>query len=173
MNKPNSPETSNYIISQDIELLKPVPRKGYAISCKEWDLLKSIIKSIKDDVNWYLTFGSGFFGTALATLISIFTVIDWYDTSDKLTTKIIICWAVFAVTIIISVVLFISAHQHKEITHGKSRDALALMKIIEDRFPNIEESTIEESTETSKPNLSSDDLEQLRAYIKKIKRNIK
>jgi hypothetical protein len=142
MNSPNnSSERNNFSISQDIEIMQPVTSKGYAISCKEWDLLKSKIKSIKDDVNWYLTFGSGCFGTSLAVLISIFTVNPWRDTNGDLTTKIIIYWAVFTVAIIISVALFIFAHQHKEITHGKSRDVLALMEIIEDRFPNIEELT--------------------------------
>ncbi len=139
MNRNNSPK-STFVIAQKMDMLSPIHAKGYPISCREWNFMKSKVETIREDVNWFHTIGSALLGAAIPTLLSLITgVIPWRDESGNCTTIWIVSCSVFAVTISISIVCLLFAQKQKEITSWKSRDVLNLMKNIEDRFPSIEE----------------------------------
>lgn len=129
---------NNYKISQPLQILPPIKQKVYPIPIIEWNFIKNKIKCIQDNSNTAHTLGSIFIGSSITLLITAL-INDFNDPNYE-----IICWSAFFCTLICGSLAFWFSRKSNQILSTSKSEVLAQMTIIEERYSDIIETTINE-----------------------------
>jgi hypothetical protein len=106
------------------------------ILCEEWDYLKKNVALISEKLNFYHTIGSVLLGACISTLIAILTGTFPVPNPNTPSPKLIIAWAIVAVTFIVSLMCLYFSKEQRKVTQMKASDVLNQMQLIERRYQN-------------------------------------
>jgi len=119
---------NNFNVSQEFEIIPHQKGKAYPIGVKEWDYLKTKIKSVNIDINTFHTVGYLLLGASGSCLITIIAT-NFTDEKSKY-----LCWAFFGVTLICGLLsIFFAKDKHKQ-ESTKPNEIITQMELIESRF---------------------------------------
>jgi len=118
-------------MSQGYEVLPPKSGKAFPIPCNEWDLLKGNISTLADEPQIFQSTGMLFLGSALATLISIFTG----AVSDAVVKNaVVVAWAAVVVCAICGLGCLLLRRQERRLRSASAAGIVSQMTMIEERF---------------------------------------
>lgn len=127
-------ENSSIQMSQGYDVLPPKTGKAYPILCEEWDFLKSNVSTITERINIYYSLGFILLGACLSTLIAIFTGTFPSPNPDIISSKLIIAWAIVAVTLLVGAICLYFGLEKRKLVEKKASDILSQMELIEKRY---------------------------------------
>ena len=118
-------------VSQGFEVLKPKSDQAFPVPCAEWDVLKNQIDSLSFESQFFQTFGWLLLGSALSTIISV-----WTGAISTTTVKNadVIAWAVIAVCVIAGLMCLLFAHKERNNFNANAKSIVTQMNLIEQRF---------------------------------------
>ena len=129
-------EKSSIQMSQGYDVIPPKTGKAYPILCEEWNYLKQNVGSISEKPNIYNSIGFLLLGAFISTVIAILTGSFPNPNPDTLSPKLVIAWAVVAVTFIVSLICLYFAREQSKVRQKKASDVLSQMELIERRYQN-------------------------------------
>jgi len=127
-------EKSSIQISQGYDVLPPKTGKAYPILCEEWEYLKKKVGSISERPNVYYSIGFLLFGACISTLIAILTGSFPNPNPNTLSSRLVIAWAVVAVTLLVGSICLYFAKEQRKVNQIKASDVLSQMSLIERRY---------------------------------------
>jgi len=127
-------ENSSIQMSQGYDVLPPKTGKAYPILCEEWDYLKNNVATITERPNFYHTIGAVLLGACLSTFIAIVTGSFPNPNPETVSQKLIVAWAVVAVTLIVGSICLYFAREKRKLIEKKASDVLSQMELIEKRY---------------------------------------
>jgi len=126
-----SDQHSPYIISQDMDIVKPQKASAIPVTTFEWCMIKESIEGIEDSNSFFHTIGSALIGAALSTGIAAL-ILPLDQAQDN---QLIIMWAATAVFGISGGLSLYFAHKQKDIIANSAKQVVSKMEAIEERFP--------------------------------------
>jgi hypothetical protein len=127
-------EKSSIQMSQGYDVLPPKTGKAYPILCEEWDYIKKKVGSISEKPNIYHTIGSILLGACISTLVAVLTGTFSNNNPNTPSPKLIIAWAIVAVTLIVGLICLYFSKEQRKVTQTKASDVLNQMQLIERRY---------------------------------------
>jgi hypothetical protein len=129
-------EKSSIQMSQGYDVLPPKTGKAYPILCEEWEYLKRKVRSISEKPNVYHSIGFLLFGACISTVIAILTGSFPNPDPNTLSPRLVIAWAVVAVTLLVGSICMYFAKEQSKVNQMKASDVLSQMDLIERRYQN-------------------------------------
>ncbi len=123
----------SFRVSQGYDVVPPRPGRAYPILCEEWEYMKSQIAQISDEAMTFHTIGWLLLGACVSTFIAIITGSITIPPGAA-ETKLIIAWAVVAVTLIGGLLALFFSKQQRAVTRLKATAVVKQMELIEKRY---------------------------------------
>ncbi|EPJ7186863.1 hypothetical protein N1Z88_003638 [Citrobacter amalonaticus] len=124
----------SFKMSQDYELIPPKKKRAYPILVEEWVHLKTRIKGIRDNANFYHTAGSIIMGVAGSALVAALTLNLPNEADGRMAFPLIIAWFIFVSSIICGALCLFFAYHQREAQKTSAGDIITQMELIEQRY---------------------------------------
>jgi uncharacterized YccA/Bax inhibitor family protein len=114
-----------------MEIVPPQKASAFAVTHKEWDLLKSAVSTIDDSNSFFHTIGSALVGAGLSTVITV--LLTSFPQGQE--TQRVIMWAAAVLCLLCGGLSLYFAHKEAGLLKTRASQVLSQMKVIEERWP--------------------------------------
>lgn len=125
---------STFRMSQGYDVIEPRSAPAYPIFCEDWDYVKTKISQISDEATTFHSIGCILLGACVSTLIGIMTGSYTVTQQEAPQTRLVVAWAVVAVTLFCGVSALFFSKKERALTRVKGADVLKVMELIEKRY---------------------------------------
>jgi hypothetical protein len=119
-------------LSHDYEVVVPANEEAYPVPKSDWEYLKERINRIEAAGQIYHTIGSILLGVAGSALLGALTLSK--EMAIIGSTTILVCWGIFAVTLISGLLALFFAYQQRNLISCTKNDVITDMKRLEQRY---------------------------------------
>ena len=121
-------------MSQNYEVMPPQKKSAYPILIEDWEHLKSRIRKISDNANFYHTIGSILLGVAGSALIAALTLNIPEVVEGEMPLELLVAWFIFASAVASGLLSLHLGGSQRKVQSANVEDVVELMEFIENKY---------------------------------------